>query len=193
MYEFGSTQRVVHLTLYTDAFVIRGSAETRQRRVTDILNQAEDPFLVLSDVTVDEFGPHGKTSTAEYAQINLASVLFAVADSPVEPVPELRTPKIPEIALIAVPPFSVTGHIHLMPERDLRAALRELVGSFLPVTEATYWSDALGEARVTSSMLAVNHARAQILTPHREVDPWTGLDRPATERDATDAPGPESA
>lgn len=188
MYEFGSSQRVVHLTLYTDAFVIRGSAETRQRRVSDILNQAEDPFLVLSDVKVDEFGPHGKASTAEFAQINLASVLFAVADSPVEPVPELRTPKIPEIAHIAVPPFSVTGHIHLMPERDLRAALRELVGTFLPVTDATYWSDALGEARATSAMLAVNHARAQILTPHREVDPWAGLDRPAA-----DSPGPEPA
>ena len=26
-------------------------------------------------------------------------------------------------------------------------------------------------------MLAVNHARAQILAPHREVDPWAGLDR----------------
>ncbi len=26
-------------------------------------------------------------------------------------------------------------------------------------------------------MVAVNHARAQILAPHREADPWAGLDR----------------
>ena len=44
------------LTLFTDAFVIKGGLETRQRRVTDMLNLAEDPFLVLADVTFDEFG-----------------------------------------------------------------------------------------------------------------------------------------
>ena len=123
MYEFGSSQQVAQLTLYTDAFVIRGSIATMQRRISDILNQAHDPFLVLSGVTVDEFGPHGSTSTAEHAQINLASVLFAVADTSVDTVPELRTPKIPEIAMIAIPPFRVTGSIHLLPERDLGAAL----------------------------------------------------------------------
>jgi hypothetical protein len=25
-------------------------------------------------------------------------------------------------------------------------------------------------------MVAVNHARAQILAPHQEIDPWVGLD-----------------
>lgn len=175
MFEFGGSQTSVQLTLYTDAFVIRGTIETRQRRVSDILNEAHDPFLVLADVTVDEFGPRGGTSTAEHAQINLASVLFAVADTVVEAVPELRTPKVPELAMIAIPPFRVTGSIHLLPERDLGAALRELHGGFLPVTDATYWSDALGEARTTAAIVAVNHARAQILAPHREVDPWAGL------------------
>ena len=42
---------------------------------------------------------------------------------------------------ISVPPFTVTGPIHCMPERTLREALGELHGRFLPVTEATYWSD----------------------------------------------------
>jgi hypothetical protein len=45
------------------------------------------------------------------------------------------------------------------------------------VTEATYWSDTVGEARTSASMVAFNHRRAQILAPHREVDPWAGLDR----------------
>jgi hypothetical protein len=26
-------------------------------------------------------------------------------------------------------------------------------------------------------MVAINHTRAQIFAPHREVDPWVGLDR----------------
>lgn len=164
------------LTLYTDSFVIRGSLMTRQRRVTDMLNLADERFLVLADVATDEFGMRGESMRAEFAQVNLASVLFAVVNEPVEPAPELRTPKMPEEALISVPPFKVTGIIHLMPERSLREALSELTGQFLPVTSATYWSDVLGEARVTAELLAVNHERAQILAPHRVADPWAGLD-----------------
>lgn len=186
----GGAQQSVALTLYTDAFVIRGTLESRQRRITDILNTADERFLVLSDVTFDEFGTTGRTIRSDFAQVNLASVLFAVADTPVEPAPELRTPKTPEEALISVPPFTVIGHIHLLPERSLRESLSELTGHFLPVTEATYWSDSLGEARATAALVAVNHARAQLMAPHREVDPWAGLDRPGSGSSARPADGP---
>ena len=177
MFGLGGAPQRIPLTLYTDAFVISGTIETRQRRVTDILNGAEDPFLVLSAVTFEEFASTalGTTMQAEFAQVNLASVLFAVAHDVVEPVPELRTPKQPEEALISVPPFKVSGRIHVLPERSLREALAELHGTFIPVTEATYWSDALGEARQTATLVAVNHGRAQILAPHRAADPWAGL------------------
>ena len=172
MFGIGGAPHQLQLTLYTDAFVVRGTIDTRQRRITDILNGAEDPFLVLSAVTVDEFGTAGQTSKADFAQVNLASVLFAVAHDVVEAVPELRTPKQAEQALISVPPFKVTGQIHVLPERSLRDALTELHGTFIPVTDATYWSDALGEARQSATIVAVNHSRAQILAPHRELDPW---------------------
>ena len=184
MFDVGGPPQAVALTLYTDAFVIRGMLATRQRRITDMLNLADERFLVLSDVSSDEFGTRGETIRAEFAQVNLASVLFAVADSPVDPAPELRTPKIAEQAMISVPPFKVIGRIHLLPERSLRDALSELTGHFLPVTDATYWSDTLGEARSTATLVAVNHERAQILAPHQVVDPWAGLDRPAAAPDA---------
>jgi hypothetical protein len=167
----------VQLTLYTDAFVIRGKIRTRQRRLTDVLNLADEPFLVVSEATTDEYGSSGIASRTDFAQVNLASVLFAVAGGPIETRPDLRTPKVPEIALISIPPFKITGRIHLMPERDLREALSELTGAFIPVTDATYWSDTVGEALATAPMIAFNHNRAQILAPHKAVDPWSGLDR----------------
>jgi hypothetical protein len=102
-----------------------------------------------------------------------------VADDPVDPAPELRTPKVAEEALISIPPFKVLGNIHLLPARSLREGLTELTGHFLPVTDGTYWSDTLGEARATAALVAVNHDLAQILAPHHQVDPWTGLDRDA--------------
>lgn len=173
----GGELEPVALTLYTDSFVIRGMIRTRQRRLTDILNLAEDPFLVISDATTDEYGSHGMAVRTDYAQVNLSAVLFAVSDTAMEARPDLRTPKVPEMALISIPPFKITGRIHLLPERDLHEALTELTGSFIPVTEATFWSDTVGEARSTAQMIAFNHNRAQILAPHQAVDPWSGLDR----------------
>jgi hypothetical protein len=173
----GGEEQAVALTLYTDAYVVRGTIRTRQRRLTDILNHADHEFLVISDAVFDEFGSRSQTVQSDFAQVNLGAVLFAVADTPVDPVPELRTPKVAEQALISVPPFRITGRIHLLPERDLREALSELTGRFIPVTDATYWSDIVSEPRTTAPMVAFNHARAQILAPHREVDPWAGLDR----------------
>ncbi len=161
----GAEHRVA-LTVYTDAYVVRGTLSTRQHRLSDILNFAEEEFLVLADATFERFGPSSPPRSAAFAQVNLAAVLFAVADTTVEAVPELRTPKVSEAALISIPPFAIVGRIHLLPERDLRQALQELTGRFIPVTDATYGSDVAGEASRTAPMLAVNHARAQILSPY---------------------------
>ena len=170
----------VELTLYTDALITRGWVRTRQHRVTDILNLAEQPFLILEDVTVEEMGDRGQPIRADVAQINLASVLFAVADVPVEPSPELRTPKRAAEAIVSVPPFRIIGTIHVLQgEMSLREALSELASPFIPVTNATYWSDRLGEARRSALLVAVNQRRTQILAHHQEVDPWAGLAAPA--------------
>ena len=173
----GSEPQQIPLTLYTDAFIVRGTIRTRQRRITDILNLAEEPFVVVTNATVDEYGTRSIAVHTAYAQVNLGAVLFAVSDIAIEARPDLRTPKVPEMALISIPPFKITGRIHLMPERDLHEALSELTGMFVPVTDATYWSDTVGEARLHAPMVAFNHNRAQILAPHQDVDPWSGLDR----------------
>jgi hypothetical protein len=192
MFEAIGTSQQVGLSIYTDAYVIRGVVETRQRRITDILNQTDQDFLVIGDATFEEFGSHAAAIRSDFAQVNLDSVLFAVATTAVEVLPELRTRKIPEQALISVPPFKITGRIHLLPERGLRDALTELTGRFIPVTEAVYWSDVVGEARSHAEMVAFNHARAQILAPHHEVDPWTGLDRHAAAESAAAASSDEA-
>ena len=124
---FNDLQRL-EVTLYTDALITHGFIRTRQHRVTDILNLAEDPFLILEDVTVEEFGGKGEPISAAYAQINLDAVLFAVATTPVLPVPELRTPKAKADAIISIPPFRVTGTMHLLPSEEIgRASCRERV------------------------------------------------------------------
>jgi hypothetical protein len=181
---FGAEQAFA-VTLFTDAYVIRGHVTTRQRRLTDVLNQGNEDFLVLTDVLLDEYGTHSVAQKADYAQVNLGSVLFAVGEGSVEASPEMRTPKISEQALISIPPFKIVGRIHLMPEVRLRDALQELKGRFVPVTNGSYWSETVGEAKTSADIIAFNHSRAQILAPHRVVDPWEGINR----ADAATTPG----
>jgi hypothetical protein len=183
----GGEAASVALTLYTDSFVIKGQIRTRQSRITDILNHADEDFLVLSDTIVDEYGSRSVATRSEFAQVNLDAVLFAVSDTMVEARADLRTPKVSEQALISIPPFRVIGRVHVLPERGLGEALSDLTGRFIPVTEATFWSDTIGEARQTAAMVAINHRRAQILAPHREIDPWAGVDRGAGAAGTTDS------
>ncbi len=155
------------LVLYTDVFVVRGTLQTPARRLSDALNAAGEPFLVLEDVTFDEHGTRAVVEHAAYAQVNLSTVLFAYEpDDQVSTPPELRTVKVTQPALVRVPPFRVVGDVHLLPERDLRQALQELLGRFVPMTDATFWSESLGVPRTAVSMIAFNHARSQILAPY---------------------------
>jgi hypothetical protein len=159
---FEAPSRTVPLTLYTEQFIVRGAIQTRQHRVTDILNGADQSFLVLEEVSLEEFGSNEVPTRAEFAQVNLGSVLFAVSLQAVEPMRELRTPKVSERALVSIPPFRVIGNVHLLPERSFRESLAELQAPFVPVTDAVFWSDRLGEGRQSAAMVAVNQARAQI-------------------------------
>lgn len=184
MYAAFSEMGTVALTLYTDALIARGSIRTRQHRVTDILNLSDTPFVVLEDVVVTDLDGQGNRLDADVAQMNLDAVLFAVVDTPVAPSPELRTPKMQRSAIISVPPFRVTGTLHLLAGApSLREALTDLTGRFLPVTDAEFEAPGLGLARRSAVMLAVNHRRAQILARYQQagdqpqggptpVDPW---------------------
>lgn len=175
MYAAFSDLGRVELTLYTDALVARGSVRTRQHRISDILNLSDVPFLVLEDVTVTDHDGRSGRIAADVAQINLDTVLFAVVDTPVAPSPELRSPKVRHEAIISVPPFRVTGTLHLLAgSANLREALTDLTGRFLPVTDAVFEAQGLGLAPQSALMLAVNHHRAHILARYSEPG-----DRPA--------------
>jgi hypothetical protein len=121
--------------------------------------------------------------------VNLASILFAVSLQAIEPVRGLRTPKVSERALVSIPPFRVIGNLHLLSERSLRDSLAELQAQFVPVTDAVFWSERLGEARQSAAMVAVNQARAQILAPFREVNPAADLAGTAAPGSPTRLPG----
>ena len=80
------------------------------------------------------------------------------------------------------------GEVRRVRDRDLnrvmamkviRAGLMELKARFVPVTEATYWSDSLGIPPREAILVAVNHRRTQILAQHHEIE----TDEPSADED----------
>ena len=97
---------------------------------------------------MDEWGSTASPVRADFAQVNLASVLFAVADEPVEPHARAADAQDHRAGVHHRarrsgrrddPPAARAEHA--------RCALSELTGRFLPVTDATFWSDTVGEAK----------------------------------------------
>ena len=127
MYSMFGDENRVELVLYTDALVTHGLVRTGQHRITDILNHSDDAFIILEDVTVEELGHRGETIKADYAQVNLDAVLFAVSNAEVPVMAELRTPKHAPRRSSRCRRSGSSGTIHLLPtENDLRQALVEL-------------------------------------------------------------------
>ena len=171
-HDFAVPAEIEHyLTLVTDSHIVRGTFHSRKRRITDILNQAEHDFLVVRDASVEELGEGGVAARAAYAQVNLNSLLFAVAENSLDAQPEMRLAKSPQDAMIILPPFKLTGLIHILQEQDLFAALNQMTDRFLPLTDAEYWSDTSRVPRTEAPMVAFNHARAHILAQIQEVEP----------------------
>ena len=83
------------MTLYTDTFVISGTIQTRQRRLSDILNFADDEFIVIGDAVLEGLGGRGPRHAAQNAQVNLGAVLLAVSQEEVEPLPGAAHPEDP--------------------------------------------------------------------------------------------------
>ena len=157
-----------YLTLVTDSHIVRGTFHSRLRRITDMLNQAEHDFLVVRNASLEELGERGVAARAKFAQVNLNSLLFAIAETSIEPMAEMRLAKSPESALIVVPPFKLMGRIHILQAQDLFTALNEMTGRFIPLTEAEYWSDTCRVPRTHAPMVAFNHTRAHILAQLQE-------------------------
>ena len=168
------TPSTMDMLLATETTFIRGVLVTSQRRLSDVLNAADRPYLLLEQVEMTEASGDGETIRTAHAQVNLDAVLFAVADVPVLAPPELATPKAVQMAYVSLPPYRIVGRIHLAAGEDLRNGLDLLAGRFVPVTDAVYWSRSLGVERTEALMVAVNHSRANILAPFPEIAPDTG-------------------
>jgi hypothetical protein len=159
---FSNPIQALPVTIVTPQVIIEGMIQTRLHRLTDILNESDEPHLVIADATFLEVGSRRVLASAAIAQVQLAEILFVHTNGPTDSPADMRVPRQAVRATLVASPFTIEGLIYLAYEQDLRMALDAYGGRFLPVTGARYWANGGAEPPRDVDLLVVNHARAHV-------------------------------
>lgn len=153
----------VNLDLYTAAYRVSGTMATRFSRVADILNQVTSTHLLVEQATVSEFADPKATLGARQVHVALDEVLLCVAATEGTPRPEMRITKRTVKAQIGIPPFRVTGTIHVPQGSRPVDGLLNAADRFVTMTEATIRSASYPEVERPVDAVAVQRRVAHVL------------------------------
>lgn len=131
-----SPSRAVAIDVYTAAYRVSGETSTRFSRVADIVNQITSTHLIVEHATVSEYADQSATMGALQVLITLDEILFVVAgEEASEARPEMRIPKRPVRAQFALPPFRLTGAVHIAPGSRPVDGMLNVTDRFLAMTD----------------------------------------------------------
>ncbi len=153
----------VTVDVYTAAYRISGSIETRFSRVTEILNQQTAGHLNVRRATISEHADPAATLAAPSALVAVDEILIMVAADLPMTSGDMRIPKRPVRAQLAIPPFRITGTIHVpMGSRPIDGLLHG-AEQFMAMTDATVASGPHPELERTAPVLGLRRGRAHVL------------------------------
>jgi hypothetical protein len=153
----------VRVDLYTAAYRVSGTISTRFTRITDILNLITANHVLVEQATISEYDDQTATLSAQQVQVALDQLLFGSAAVEAVARPEMRIPKRPIKAQIAIPPFRLTGTVHVTQGSRPAEALLNATDRFLPMTEVTIASAAHAELGRQAPAIAVQRRLAHVL------------------------------
>ena len=159
-----SPTRAAAVDVYTAAYRVSGKMATRFSRVADIVNQLTSSHLVIEQATVSEYADPAATLGAQQVLISMDEVLFMVAgESDGTARPEMRIPKRAVRAQLALPPFRITGNVHIPQGSRPIDGLLNAGDRFLPMTEVTIVSGAYPETGRTADAVAIQRRLAHLV------------------------------
>jgi hypothetical protein len=159
-----SPVNAVAVDVYTDAYRVSGKTASRFSRVADIVNQASASHLLIEEATISEYADPTATISALQVLINLEEALLVIAaGTDVAPRPEMRIPKRAVRAQIGLPPFRVTGWVHIPQGSRPADGVLNASDRYLPMTEVTIACGRHPELGRTAAAVAVQRARAHLI------------------------------
>lgn len=160
---FATTSEVA-VDVYTATYRVSGTVRTPFARVAEILNQLPASHLAVEKATISEHADPVGTLAAPSALVALDEIVVMVAaDTRAEPRAEMRIEKRPVRGLLAVPPFRITGMVHVPIGSRPIDGLLNAHDRFLPMTEVTLTSAAYPQLDRSAAVVALRRDRAHIL------------------------------
>ena len=176
----------VELDVYTTDYRVSGITSTRFSRVADILNQVSASHIPLVRATISEYDDPASTLAAEHVHVPIEEILFCVATTDGGAREEMRIPKRPVKAQIAVPPFRFTGTVHITVGSRPVDGLLNAADRFMAMTDVTVGCARHPELGRTAKALAVQRRRAHVLLVADDERPDELLAEVLDERTASD-------
>jgi hypothetical protein len=159
-----SPVRSVAIDVYTSAYRVSGQLATRFTRVGDIVNQVTSTHLAIEQATVSEYADPAATLGALQVLVSLEDVLFVIAGQTEAGVrPEMRIPKRAVRAQLALPPFRLTGSVHVTHGSRPVDGILNATDRFMPMTEVTVVSGAHPELGRTADAVAIQRRLAHLI------------------------------
>jgi hypothetical protein len=166
----GPLHAILNVDLIMDHYRVTGELRSLgvARRLVDILNSADMPFIVvhngaLDDPLIDDDEPR----RFELIQVHLDTMLFGIPreGTKVTPDPFEIIEKIPVPVTIALRGYEITGNVYFTPGLDPNNS--HLLGSkhFIPVTNARVASAARPDCAWNEEVVVVNMGRALLFAP----------------------------
>jgi hypothetical protein len=182
-----SPARSVPIDVYTSAYRVSGQMATRFTRVGDIVNQVTSTHLVVEQATITEYADPAASLGALQVLVSLDEVLFViVGTTDAEARPDMRIPKRPVRAQLAVPPFRLTGSVHVTHGSRPVDGILNAADRFMPMTRVTVISGAHPELGRTAEAVAIQRRLAHLILVTDEERPdellAEVLDRDTAER-----------
>jgi hypothetical protein len=159
-----SPVRSVPVDVYTASYRVSGQMATRFSRVADILNQQTSSHLVIEQATVSEYADPTATLGALQVLVTLDEVLFVMAGA-TDPGarPDMRIPKRAIRAQLVLPPFRLTGMVHVPQGSRPMDGILNASDRFMAMTEVTVVSGAHPELGRTAEAVALQRRLAQLI------------------------------
>lgn len=172
------TVRPVRVELITTGYRIAGTIQSRFNRVAEILNQLSSTHLPVEDATVREHG--GAAQRAGTTIVTVEEILVMVApDLADAPSGDMRVPKQPTRARLAIPPMWLDGTVYVPVGSLPTDGLLNVADRFVPMTDVRISSSAYPDLDHDGPVAAVRRDRAHVIV-FEDVPPAEATDEAGT-------------
>ena len=166
----------VEVELITDTHRVLGQVRTQQRRLSDVLNLERGDSIVVQNASTTPVEDPGSTPVRRaLAHVIKEQIAFGIPhDLPSTPEEREKIHSFDFIekerhqVVISLPPFAISGWLHLLKDANIWMPLRDLTAIFLPITEARAVHTGRPDLRWSAETIIVNRKRAHIIWAHEK-------------------------